>query len=167
MVTEYKSAMAVFFRRWRYAFVLATIGISIIIVTTLSTRFALLGQNSTHSTLNYEGCNSATEAKSGMTACPESTIASYHACPTTPPNPALQPDTQDHFDWRAIPAHHPVEKLVQLPSDSPAPKNRIQHAFETPSSEAEPEITKRQTAVKEAFKRGWKSYRDRAWQKMN
>ncbi|KZM26119.1 calcium ion binding [Ascochyta rabiei] len=152
-----------FIKRWRYAFVLATVGIFVIIVTTLSTQFALPTRNSTHPTLNHESCSSATETRPGMAACSESNIASSHACPTVPPSTALQPDTQDRFDWRAIPVHHPVDKYVQLPSEESVPKKPIQHTFESPTSEAKAEIVRRQTAVKRVFKRGWQSYRDRAW----
>ena len=90
--------------------------------------------------------------------------SSLHACPTVPPNPAFTPDTQNRFNWRAIPSHYPVDHYTQLPLSKPPAQTPIQR---TPSKSTldKKRIHSRREAVKDSFKRCWKSYRERAWAK--
>ena len=90
--------------------------------------------------------------------------SSSHACPTVPPNPAFTPDTENRFNWRAIPSHYPVDHYTQLPLVKSPAQTPIQR---TPSKSTlhKKKIDSRREAVKDSFKRCWKSYRERAWAK--
>lgn len=92
-------------------------------------------------------------------------IRGSHACPTTPPAPALNPDTQGRFDWRTIQIHHPLDQYSQLPLGKPSPRPSIQHTFKAAPTETKSLIASRKDAVREVFKRCWKSYQERAWTK--
>ena len=92
-------------------------------------------------------------------------IQGLHACPTAPPSLALTPDTQGRFNWRTIPKHHPVEQYSQLPLGNPSPRPSVQHTFTATSTEASKGIASRRDAVRDVFKRCWKSYKERAWTK--
>jgi mannosyl-oligosaccharide alpha-1,2-mannosidase len=140
-----------FIRKWRWALILA---ISILILATFSTFSAHFEQSTIHifPASNHEHFPS-----------PSGKLDT--ACPTAPPRPALSPDIQDRFDWRAILNHHPVQELSQLPLGKPSQRPVVQHPFKKISTIAESETSARQNAVKEVFARCWKSYKERAWTK--
>ncbi|KAF2175005.1 glycoside hydrolase family 47 protein [Zopfia rhizophila CBS 207.26] len=85
------------------------------------------------------------------------------SCPNVPPNPSYTPVNNTRFSWRNVAIKHPVPSFVHLPTARPSPLARIQHVFEQPSQETEDIRKERQQAVKQAFERGWNSYKERAW----
>ncbi|RMZ69410.1 alpha-mannosidase IC [Pyrenophora seminiperda CCB06] len=86
-------------------------------------------------------------------------------CPTVPPRPAIVPDSQGRFDWRTVQAQHPVDSYKSLPTERPSSLPAVQHVFRKESAQAHKQRSARQHAVKEAFKRCWRSYRELAWMK--
>ena len=92
------------------------------------------------------------------------------SCPAIPPSPSLIVSARKGFDWSSIKTHYPVQKVVSIPQRSR--KNgdwpRIQHVFwnsEEQNLEASVVQKRRQAAVKTAFTRAWKSYKEKAWMK--
>lgn len=158
-ISMFKEA-AMFFRRWRFVFILVATIIFIAIVSTLSVHFT-----SSRSPIFPANNNGHYPSPKGLLASSAAPTSSSHACPTVPPSPAFSPDTQGRFNWRAIQVHYPVDTFSQLPSNKPSSKHPVQHSFSTTSKGSGNEIVSRQKAVKEAFMRGWKSYKDRAWAK--
>ncbi|KAF2681723.1 glycoside hydrolase family 47 protein [Lentithecium fluviatile CBS 122367] len=146
-------------RSWRWPLILTVI--SLAIVTTLSPHIAL--SQRPIFPINHDA-HSPSSTRVFATSAGD--IHASRACLTSPPSPALSPDTQDRFNWRAIPSHHPVDQYARLPSDRPSPgRPAVQHSFGAASRDAGNENASRQRAVKDAFERCWKSYKDRAWAK--
>ena len=67
--------------------------------------------------------------------------------------------------WVKQPEHFPVptESIIQLPTGAPATIPRIQYAFKEEASNAKAVREKRQSQVKEEFKKAWSGYKTRAW----
>ncbi|OAL55041.1 alpha-mannosidase IC [Pyrenochaeta sp. DS3sAY3a] len=148
---------AMLFRRYRWPLLLVVAVIFLVTFAPLYGPFAPTGSLS--SPINdHKHLNPSTATSTGP-------IQGFHACPTIPPSPALSPNTQGRFDWRTIPKHHPIEQYSQLPSGNPSPRPSVQQTFKAKSTEAKVEIASRKEAVREVFKRCWKSYKDRAWTK--
>jgi mannosyl-oligosaccharide alpha-1,2-mannosidase len=99
------------------------------------------------------------------TSKPPPATSKSKTCPTTPPNPALTPDTEGRFNWRTVESHHPIEQYSQLPLGKPSPRPTVQYDFKAATSEAEKLTNARRDAVRETFKRCWTNYRERAWTK--
>jgi mannosyl-oligosaccharide alpha-1,2-mannosidase len=89
-------------------------------------------------------------------------IGGFHACPTTPPTQALNPDTRGRFNWRSVSTHHPIVHYSQLPSGEPSPRPSVQTTFKAVSTEVKNRTATRKDAVREVFKRCWTSYKDLA-----
>lgn len=89
------------------------------------------------------------------------------SCPATPPHPPLVPPPGAAFNWREIQAQHPVQKLVELPKGKRKELPKVQYDFEQDESALYGELMRkrRQAAVKAAFMRCWRSYKERAWTK--
>ncbi|KAA8563731.1 hypothetical protein EYC84_011750 [Monilinia fructicola] len=67
-----------------------------------------------------------------------------------------------NFDWSSAKQHFPVETLTPLPKGKPEQLPLVQHQFS--KAYKDDDITKkRREAVREAFIRSWKSYKDHAW----
>jgi len=65
------------------------------------------------------------------------------------------------FDWTTVEQHFPVEPIHELPTGRPKYLPRVQHDF---SNYIHDDKTKsRQKAVRDAFVRGWDSYKQYAW----
>ncbi|KAJ4318132.1 hypothetical protein N0V94_004568 [Neodidymelliopsis sp. IMI 364377] len=146
-----------FLRRYRWPIFLLVAITFLVTIIPLSTRFAP-SESPTFPLTEHK-------LPAPSTAASTSHVRGSHACPTTPPTPALSPDTQGRFNWRTIPKHHPIEHFSQLPLGKPSSKPPIQHTFGAASTEANDAIATRKEAVREVFKRCWKSYKDRAWTK--
>ncbi|KAF2247960.1 glycoside hydrolase family 47 protein [Trematosphaeria pertusa] len=88
-------------------------------------------------------------------------------CPANPPYPALLSPPSAGFNWRGIETHYPVEKLAQLPSGRRKKLPKVQYDFEQEETPLYGELMRkrRQAAVKAAFMRCWRSYKERAWTK--
>jgi mannosyl-oligosaccharide alpha-1,2-mannosidase len=82
----------------------------------------------------------------------------------TPPPPYTAPlkFKSSNFDWTTAKQFFPAESLTALPKGKPSKLRSIQHQFQ--KSHADDTVTKkRREAVREAFIRSWKSYKDHAW----
>jgi mannosyl-oligosaccharide alpha-1,2-mannosidase len=151
---------AIFSRRYRWPIFILVAVTFLATITPLSTRFA----PSRSSTFPFD--NHRKPAASTIASI--SPIQGSHACPTAPPTPALNPDTQGRFNWRTIATHHPIEQsqYSQLPVENPPLRPFVQHSFTTAApTKAKNEIASRKEAVREVFKRCWKSYQELAWTK--
>ena len=65
--------------------------------------------------------------------------------------------------WRNRPTHYPLQHLNPVPAGKPKPLPSVQHQFTPVSAQDEEVPLTRQQQVKEAFKRCWTSYREKAW----
>jgi mannosyl-oligosaccharide alpha-1,2-mannosidase len=151
---------ALFFRRYRWPIFILVAVTFLATIAPLSTRFT----PSRNSIFPFD--NQRKPATS--TTASISSFRGSQACPTAPPSPALNPDTQGRFDWRTIATHHPIEQsqYSQLPLVKPQPRPSVQHTFGVAvSTQAKGEITSRKDTVRDVFKRCWKSYQERAWTK--
>ncbi|KZZ86661.1 glycosyl hydrolase family 47 protein [Ascosphaera apis ARSEF 7405] len=74
------------------------------------------------------------------------------------PSPAV-----NKFSWSNYKEHYPVSSMVKLPAGDPGKLPKVQFDFPEPSKDFIAEQKARRAAVKEAFKRGWSNYRERAW----
>ncbi|KAI5298336.1 hypothetical protein KEM56_004132, partial [Ascosphaera pollenicola] len=74
-----------------------------------------------------------------------------------------QQQQQQKFSWSSYKEHYPVASMAKLPSRHPARLPKVQFDFPEPSKDFIAEQKARRAAVKEAFKRGWSNYRERAW----
>lgn len=83
-----------------------------------------------------------------------------HNPPQYPPK-SLKDDGRIH--WTKQPEKWPVSEYTPLPTGAPLPIPQIQHDFPKESWFGRWKRTKRQDAVKDAFKHAWKGYRERAW----
>ena len=81
----------------------------------------------------------------------------------TPDWPWFTPDK--HFRWDGVEPRYPVTSITPLPTDRPLQLPKVQHEFDEEDPDHAKARRKRQAAVKEAFQRCWKEYRDRAWMK--
>ncbi|KAK3371124.1 glycoside hydrolase family 47 protein [Lasiosphaeria ovina] len=78
--------------------------------------------------------------------------------PSTDHRVRFRPST---FDWTSVPQKHPVSKERKLPTGPQTRLHRVQHDF---SGYVHDATTKsRQDAVRAAFVRSWRSYKERAW----
>ena len=68
-----------------------------------------------------------------------------------------------HFDWSKLPVRYPVSSVRPLPTGQPLKLPVVQHAFSAESSKAKIVREKRKSAVRDAFARGWFSYKAHAW----
>lgn len=143
------------FRRFRWPIFFIVAATFLLTLAPLSTRFAPTG-NPIIPIKDHHHYSPPTTA---------GTIRGSHICPTTPPAPALTPDTQGRFDWRTIPKHNPIDTYAQLPVGNPSSRPAVQHTFVEESPRAKKEIASRKEAVREVFRRCWESYKERAWTK--
>jgi mannosyl-oligosaccharide alpha-1,2-mannosidase len=70
-----------------------------------------------------------------------------------------------HINWAKIPQKHPVINFIRLPDDGPRSLPKVQ-APEKSFTETEREKKTREDrkeAVKQAFMRSWKAYKEHAW----
>ncbi|TVY68638.1 Endoplasmic reticulum mannosyl-oligosaccharide 1,2-alpha-mannosidase [Lachnellula suecica] len=67
--------------------------------------------------------------------------------------------------WQKQVEHFPVatESIIQIPTGKPVAIPKIQHAFEDETSDAKRTREKRQTLVKEEFRKAWGGYKKYAW----
>lgn len=82
-------------------------------------------------------------------------------------SPEYQPpaSVDGRWRWSDVPTRYPVSVFATLPVGSPLKLPSIQYNF-GPESGSELRVrTERQQAVKQAFKRCWKSYLEQAWLK--
>jgi len=68
-----------------------------------------------------------------------------------------------HLDWSKLPVRYPVTSLHALPTGKPHKLPKIQRDFPRESTADKNVREVRQTAVRDAFLRGWKSYKKHAW----
>jgi mannosyl-oligosaccharide alpha-1,2-mannosidase len=151
---------AMFFRRYRWPIFILVAVTFLATIAPLSTRFTP-SRSSIFPFDNQRKLATSTTASI-------SPFRGSQACPTAPPSPALNSDTQGRFDWRTIATHHPIEQsqYSQLPLGKPQPRPSVQHTFGVAvSTQAKGEITSRKDTVRDVFKRCWKSYQERAWTK--
>ncbi|KAJ9503884.1 hypothetical protein H2202_001023 [Exophiala xenobiotica] len=81
---------------------------------------------------------------------------------TTSPLQKPEIDVTNSF-WKSRATHYPLDSLTPVPTSKPQQLPPIQHSF-SPESPQDAELRlSRQQQVKEAFKRCWRSYRERAW----
>ncbi|KAI0477199.1 family 47 glycoside hydrolase [Xylariaceae sp. FL0804] len=70
---------------------------------------------------------------------------------------------RDYF-WRKIPTRYPVQSIRPLPTGPPLAFPKVQHEFrERESAQARAIRLRRQTKVRDEFRRCWEAYRDYAW----
>ncbi|KAJ9622474.1 hypothetical protein H2203_006698 [Taxawa tesnikishii (nom. ined.)] len=67
------------------------------------------------------------------------------------------------FQWRDLPVRYPVTSLTSLPIGAPNKLPKVQFTFPRESSTERSARKTRQTAVKDAFERCWKAYKEHAW----
>ena len=67
--------------------------------------------------------------------------------------------------WEKQPEHFPVptESIIQLPTGAPATIPPIQYTFKDEVSDAKAVREKRQSRVKDEFKKAWSGYKKQAW----
>ena len=95
-------------------------------------------------------------------------VVEEHMHPVAPPArqdfPTLKavPTT---IHWEAQTEHFPVptESIITLPTGAPATIPRIQYKFQDEAPEVKIIREKRQSQVKEEFKRAWNGYKSQAW----
>ncbi|RAR05698.1 alpha-mannosidase IC [Stemphylium lycopersici] len=147
------------YRRWKRQVILATTASFVITAITLSAGFDSTEPQPYPSTEDsfhfphFGPWNPSNPGKEKIT------------CPTVPPWPALQPDSQGRFDWRAITIQNPVESYISLPTGKPSGLPRVQKAYTKAPTKAIEKSTARREAVKKTFQRCWSSYRSLAWMK--
>ncbi|KAL1311086.1 hypothetical protein AAFC00_001294 [Neodothiora populina] len=76
-------------------------------------------------------------------------------------NAAIGPD--GHFDWSKLPIRHPVSSLHPVPTGEPLRLPKVQHTFPQESPKDKQVREQRRDAVRDAFVRGWESYKKHAW----
>lgn len=92
----------------------------------------------------------------------------YFSAPTrpiAPPKPYERPlRPQDgRFHWASRLQHFPLTQLVSVPSGAAKKLPAVQHEFEPESSTSRASRLDRREQVKDAFRRCWSSYKERAW----
>ena len=75
------------------------------------------------------------------------------------------PNLDGHWRWSDVKTKYPVMEFTPLPTRNPVTLPSIQHQFGPESGSDRRKRADRQGAVKAAFQRCWKSYRDRAFLK--
>jgi mannosyl-oligosaccharide alpha-1,2-mannosidase len=148
---------AMFLRRYRWPVFLIVAVVFVVTIAPLSARFAP-SRSPIFPVNDHKHPIPSTTVSTGP-------IRGFHTCPTTPPIPALKPDTQGRFNWRSVSTHHPIIHYSQLPSGEPLPRPSVQTIFKAVSTEVKNKTATRKEAVREVFKRCWTSYKDRAWTK--
>ena len=73
------------------------------------------------------------------------------------------PIVRSGFDWGSFEHYHSPKSYASLPSGQPRQLRRIQHRFSRTSRSLDSNNVKRRHAVKAAFQRCWRSYRELAW----
>ncbi|KAK3366209.1 glycoside hydrolase [Lasiosphaeria ovina] len=68
-----------------------------------------------------------------------------------------------HSPWASFPQRYPVRSMRPLPTGTPLALPRIQNTFPTETADDRKKRLERKAAVKQAFKRCWSSYREKAW----
>lgn len=87
----------------------------------------------------------------------------YHLEPLrTSPRPSIT-IVKSSFDWSSVVHRHTVEAQIPLPVGKPQHLPRVQHRFGRQSWSDAKVQGKRREAVRNSFKRCWKSYREYAW----
>jgi mannosyl-oligosaccharide alpha-1,2-mannosidase len=147
-----------FVRRYRWPIFLVTAIVFLATIAPLSARFTPSKSPVFPTTDHRHSTPSSTPAATRP-------IRDAHACPTVPPAQPLIPNTQGRFGWRHISEHYPIHTYLPLPVGSSSPKRSVQHEFGKFSEEAGTEASSRRDAVRDVFKRCWKSYKERAWTK--
>lgn len=71
--------------------------------------------------------------------------------------------SDQNFRWDQVEVRYPVKSLTPLPTEKPHQLPKVQHEFDEEESSHAQVRKKRQAAVKEAFQRCWKAYREHAW----
>ncbi|KAF2845745.1 glycoside hydrolase family 47 protein [Plenodomus tracheiphilus IPT5] len=148
------------YRRWKRTIYVATAVVFLVVVATLSARFAPSRSQSFRS--SDEKLSTASRVPP-TNSRPTSTTS--HSCPTAPPKVPFVSNTNGKFDWRQVKVHNPVESYIQLPTGQPTPLPHIQYHVKQTSEQDTIKRISRQKAVKETFERCWSSYRARAWMK--
>jgi len=77
--------------------------------------------------------------------------------------PSATNNKEGRFLWSSVPVNYPVKSLTSLPTGTPLALPRVQHKFPAESADQAKKRKSRQTAVKSAFQRCWKTYSDYAW----
>ncbi|KAF2642649.1 alpha-mannosidase IC [Massarina eburnea CBS 473.64] len=94
--------------------------------------------------------------------------SSLKECPTKPPQPPIVSPPGSSFNWRSIAHRYPVRTFAQLPTGKRKSLAKVQYEFdqgkEAPLYGTQIKM-RRQAAVKAAFARCWKSYKENAWGK--
>jgi mannosyl-oligosaccharide alpha-1,2-mannosidase len=75
------------------------------------------------------------------------------------------PETTSVIHWQKQVEHFPVptESIIKLPTGKPVAIPKIQHVFDDETSDAKRTREKRQTLVREEFKKAWGGYKKYAW----
>lgn len=87
--------------------------------------------------------------------------------PSTPRGPSAsfsKPAIQfkkSSIDWASYPTYFPVQAFAKLPTGKQKRLPQVQHKFK--QLERDATAAKRATAVREAFLRSWKDYKNHAW----
>ncbi|EXJ70047.1 mannosyl-oligosaccharide alpha-1,2-mannosidase [Cladophialophora psammophila CBS 110553] len=93
---------------------------------------------------------------------PQSSPTSASPQQTTSPNEKPSVSAPTSF-WKTRQTHYPLQRLNPVPTGKPKLLPLVQHQF-TPESVQDAEVRlSRQQQVKEAFKRCWTSYHEKAW----
>jgi len=152
--------VAMVYRRWKRQLLFAAAAVFVVTVVILSARLAPPRSPPIDS---KDGARYEPSLNLPASSIPPA--SKTRTCPTVPPQPAIVPDSQGRFDWRTVPAQHPVDSYASLPTEQLSSLPLVQHVFRKEPAKAREQRTARQQAVKEAFKRCWDSYRDLAWMK--
>lgn len=64
-----------------------------------------------------------------------------------------------------MPVRYPVQSLTPLPTGKPRALPKVQYAFTPETAEFSAKRKERQAAVKAAFDKSWKAYKQHAWMK--
>lgn len=73
--------------------------------------------------------------------------------------------SEEYFRWDEVEPRYPVKSITPLPTEKPIQLPKVQYDFPKETSSQAKERKRRQAAVKEAFQRCWKAYKDHAWMK--
>lgn len=82
--------------------------------------------------------------------------------PLAPPGPPRLQFSASTFNWSTVPERNPVSSVRPLPTEQPLALPAVQHVFGPGHRDGE-ETQRRRDAVREAFLRCWRSYKERAW----
>ena len=69
----------------------------------------------------------------------------------------------DTYKWRTVKQHYPLTSLRPLPTGKPKRLPAVQAKFAAETAEARETRLRRQGAIKDAFVRCWRAYKEHAW----